>query len=125
MWPRDVRIHRSGPHRVERRDADLRRLLGAVALCETHRVNLAVVARRRRDRVVDRSSQVLDSIAARALVKTPVVRIIRLPSSRGRARPIARRGGRFGIDNISESCITGHEGPRAGVGLAGSHRSQS
>lgn len=124
MWPRDVRIDRAGPHRVERRAADLRRLLGAVALRETHRVNLAVAARRRRDRVVDCRSHVLDPTATRSLVNHTSQLEIRLPNFRGCARPIAQLIDHFGIDIFSESCITRYEGPRVGVGLAGTHGSQ-
>ena len=124
MWPRDVRTDRAGTHRLERCPASLRCLFSALALRETHRVDLAVAARRRLDPAVDRRSHVLDPTATRSLVNVTSQQNARLPNPRGRARPIAHPSDLIGIDKISESCITRLEGPRVGVGLAGSQGSQ-
>lgn len=124
MWRRNVRTDRTGPHRVEGRTASIRRLLGALALRETHRVNLAVATRWGGNPVVDLSSHVLDATAPRSLVNVPSQQNVRLPNPRVRTRPVAHPSDHFGIDKISESCITRHEGPCVGVGLAGSHGSQ-
>lgn len=125
MWRRDVRTDWAGSHRLECRDASLRRVLGALAVRETHGVNLAVATGWRGGPVGDRRSHVLASAASGALVKASSQQAIRLPNSRGHTRPIAHPCSHLGIDIISKSCITRREGPCAGVGLTGSYGSQS
>jgi hypothetical protein len=125
MWRRDVRTDRPGSDRLECRAPFILRLLGALAVRQAHRIDLAVATGWCGGPVVDHGRHVLDSGAATALVKPLRLQNICLPISRGRVSPIAAVDTHFGIDIFSRSCITRPEGPRAGVGHAGRFGSQS
>lgn len=124
MWRRHARITQTGSNGMERRASALRRVLGALAVRQAHRVNLALVAGWRSNTAVHRRSDILDPAPPTTLVTPWTQHKVRRPNSWGRTRPIAQSRGRIGIDNFPESCITRREGPRVGVSLAGSSRSQ-
>ena len=124
MWRRDARAERANPHRLERHTASPWHVLGALAVRQAHRVDLAVAARWRARSAVDLWTQILDSVSQKPLVSNFSQQKTCLQNSRGRTRPIADDVDQFGIDIFSESCITRSEGPRVGVSLAGSHGSQ-
>lgn len=119
------RADRARAHSMVRRATAARHMHSSLALCPTCRIHLAMAARRTHRQLAGCGAHALDAQAKGTLVKPRSSEFRELPSSRDPTCLIALPRHSNCIDKVSKNAIKGPEGPRAGVGLAGSHGSQS